>query len=292
MSISTTSNLARPGYVADPSSMESNQGRQVDFAYIPDSFQRGVVKAKLAARADKGATSLTVDALPKALDIGQQLDFGGRANVVVTLSAGAMAAATSIAFAALTGSIPSGTLLDFTGAGKFAKTTARAAAGATTVAVEALPEALSSGDAATYVGGRMQARVAAKAAKAATSVTVGALNFEIDDDAEAYYGGRAGSRVVPAGTVFSQLSSGKVVPRAYQPGSEGASMISKTDIAEDDDTAALSGWGFHIGGVIFENLLPESAGGPPKVISSTYKTELLAAGCTFKYQYFKDDRGD
>ena len=291
MSTQTTSFPSVPAFVADHNSMRRDFGHQVAWEYVPLSYSRDAKTAKLSAAALAGATSLAVDALPEKIPIGTTLDFGLRANVTVTLTAQADAAATSLACSALTGPIPAGTKLDFTGAGEFALTTARAAAGATSIAVEALDAQIESGDTAVYTGGRKVAYVTAEAAKAATSVTVSALPFEIDDNDEARYGITPGGRVIPAGTVFCELSDGKVVPRVNRPGSETSKFLSVAPIAEDDRQAAVSGYGFYNGGVVIENRLPE-ASGSPKTISGTYKTELVANGSTFFFIQATDSRGE
>lgn len=287
MSTRTTSYLTAPAFVVDHNSMRRDHGHQVNWAYVPPAFLRGVQIAKLSAAALKGAVALAVDALPAKIPLGSVLDFGVRADVVVTLTAQAAAAATALACSALTGPIPVGAILDFTGAGEMALVTTRAATGATSIAVEALDAQIESGDTATYTGGRKIAYVAAEAPKAATAVTVSALPFEIDNDDEAKFGGEPGSRSIPAGTVFCELSSGLLVPRLYRPGSETAKFLSITPITEDDDTQAGSGFGFFNGGVVAENLLPE-ASGSPKTISGTYKTEMIANGCTFFFRQVTD----
>lgn len=115
---------------------------------------------------------------------GRQIDWSlvpehYRATAVkVTVGAQALANATSITVAALTAAIPAGSIVYFgaIGSGKFAKLTAAAAVGATALTVEAIPKQIENAD----VG---------------------------------YYGG-IGGKVVPAGTVMAELSTGKIIPRA------------------------------------------------------------------------------
>jgi hypothetical protein len=45
-----------------------------------------------------------------------------------------------------------------------------------------------------------------------------------------------------------------------------------------------------VGGVVFENLLPDAAGGPPKTLAAAIKNELDASRCTFKYETYEDNR--
>ena len=171
-------------------------------------------------------------------------------------AAGAAQGATSIPVAALSGPIPSGVTLKFTGADEFATLTAPAATGATSLTVAALVNALESGDAATYRTG---------------------------------YGGR----VIPAGTVMSEITSGanagKLIPRAIT--TETATCILETAAEEDSTSDALSGYGVIIGGALYENMLPE-ASGTPKVLNSTHKGELQTAGVGtgFAFRQYADDR--
>lgn len=114
----TTANIGSPGFVADQSSMESNDGRQIDWANVGAIY-----------RSTPGTAPVSV----------------------VVGVAGAAADAVSVPVAALSGAIPSGTTLDF-GTNKFARLTAPAAAGATSLTTAAIPKALVSGDTATYAG--------------------------------------------------------------------------------------------------------------------------------------------
>lgn len=283
---------SRVSFAADQGSLVRDNGRQIDWNYIPDSYRSSVETIQTGASAAAGATSITVDALPVKVQAGTILNFGTYAPVTVTVGGGgAAAAATSIPVTALSGPIPSGTVLNFTGAGEFAVLTADAAAAATSLAVEALDAAIEAADTALFPGGTIQARVTANAASGATSLTVDELQFAVPNDATATLGG-SGDRQVPSGTVMCKLSSGKVVPRAVRPGSETAYSLQETDAAENDRSAALTGYGQIIGGAVYENLLPE-ASGDPATIDSTYKTELQTAGVGtgFAFLQYADDSG-
>lgn len=287
----TTTILSRPAFIVDPASVTQNQGRQVAWPLIPLTYRRGNVIVKANGAAAKGATSITVDALPADLSIDQILNFGTLAPVTVTVGSNAAQGATSITVSALSGPIPSGTLLDFgSGAGLFALVTADAAAAATSLTVEALPEAINAAKTATFPGGTIQARLTAPAAKGATSITVDELQFAVADNAEAQVLGEDGGKVLKAGTVMVQVASGtyagKVVPRAVRPASESAAFLLATDAAEDSQVAALSGFGMLTGGHFFENLLPEADSGTG-LINSDYKTEL---GSWFKFEPYADNR--
>lgn len=172
--------------------------------------------------------------------------------VVATVgAAGAAIGATSVPVAALTGAIPSGTTLDFGGA-KFARLTAAAASGATTLTVAALPTALVSGDTATYAP-------------------------------------PGSKKTMLAGTaVGTLLGAGKMVPRVVT--TNPAVGFTETNATEDDPQDALSGYGMIVGGVVYENLLPDATGGPPATLPSAIKTELTNAGCTFKFEPYGDSR--
>jgi hypothetical protein len=172
-------------------------------------------------------------------------------QIVVVGPAGAAGAAVSVPVLALVRALPSGTVLDF-GGGKFATTTAAAAAGAVTIAVRALPTALVSLDQAIVAG--------------------------------------SGAKFLPAGTVVGTLlGSGKASPRIVT--TNPAIGLLETNATDDPQAPdALSGYGIIVGGVIFENLLPEATGGPPKVLATAVKTELVAAGMGWVWQAYSDSR--
>lgn len=207
---------------------------------------------------------------------GRQIDWAsvpetyrqtpGVAPVTVTVGAGgAAAAATSVPVTALTGPIPSGTILDFTGSGKFALLTVAAAAGAVALTVEALPQALVAGDVANYAG------VAG-----------------------------SGRKFLKAGTVVAVKggTNGKVFPRAAALSGETAMGILESDALDDSSpfdkvavTMAKTGFGVLSGADVYENLLPDAAGGPPKTLPAAYKTELNASGVgSFRWYVYEDVR--
>lgn len=162
----------------------------------------------------------------------------------ITTSAIAAAAATSISVTALPVALPTGTILNFSGTGETAILTAPAAAGATTLTVEALDAQIESGDTAPYIVSE------------------------------------SGNKVIPAGTVMAFLSGTKMVPRAVQPGSEGAWGLLMSTAEENSKSDSLSGYGVIVGGVIYENLLPETI--------TSYKTELETNGTTFLWLTYSD----
>lgn len=179
---------------------------------------------------------------------GRQIDwtqvpdsFGGDA-FTVTADGGESAAATSITVDALPGDIPSGALLYFGEAGEFARLTAPASEGDTSLTVEALPNAIEDNDEATYYPGKEAKRI-------------------------------------PAGTIMAALASGKLIPRSAVTGAETATHILEASANEEDLVGDLGGdnhpgYGVIVGGVIYENLLPDFS----DANFATWQGELEAAG--------------
>jgi hypothetical protein len=172
-------------------------------------------------------------------------------QIVVVSAAGAAGGAVSIPVVALARALPSGTVLDFGGL-KYARTTAAAAAGATAVTVAAIPTALVNLDQAVVAG--------------------------------------SGAKFLPAGTVIGTLlGNGKASPRIVTTNPAiGMLETNATDDVKSSDS--VTGYGVIVGGVIFENLLPEATGGPPKVLATAVKTELASAGAGFVFQQYSDSR--
>lgn len=157
---------------------------------------------------------------------------------------------------------------------------AGASQGAVTITVEALPVALPAGKVIKFGAGEF-AQLTAPAAAGATSVSVEALQNAIESDDEAVYTvSQSNAKVLPAGTVMCQLSSGKIVPRADRPGSEEAIGLLISTAIETNHNDSLSGHGIIVGGVIFENLLPETI--------TSYKTELADNGTGWSWQTYAD----
>lgn len=281
----TTKTGSSPGFVADWGSVARNGGRQIDWTKVGPAYEGQRYTVKASADAAIGAVAISVDALPVALPLDTILNFGSYAQVTVTLSAQANAAATSLAVNALSGPIPAGTVLNFTGAGEFALTTADAAAGATSISVEALDAQIESADTATYEGGTIQARLTASAAKGATSLTVDDLQFLVPNDAEAIYS-PGGSKVIKSATIMAELSGGKVIPRKAVTGSETAIGFLVGDVEEDALQDALSGHGLIIGGVVYEDLLPDR----DESGFATWITEIKTAGPGLRLETYSDSR--
>lgn len=161
-------------------------------------------------------------------------------------------------------------------------------AGETSFGVDALAGAIPSGTVLGFTGGTF-AKLSAAAAAGATSLTVVALSADIADDATAAFPGTMGTgkKVLKAGTVVGEeLGSGKISPRVVT--TNPATGILVATAIEDDRSAALSGYGVYVGGVVYEALLPD-ASGDPRELDAAVKTELAAAGCTFQYEVYADD---
>jgi hypothetical protein len=288
----TRQNIGRPAFVVDKDSVVLDTGRQIDWDLLNDSFIENPQTVKINGAVAKGAVSLTVDALPIDLRIGDVLDFGEYAPVLVTASA-ALAAATSITVTALPGPIPSGTVLDF-GTNKFARLTADAAAGATSIAVAAIPTALAGGETATFKGGEIVAVVDAAAAAGATTVSVEEVPLPIPDNAEAILPGvirgeELTGRHVKAGTVVDLTATGKIVPSSLGSAGLSAYGVLATNADENSPTDAATGYGVYTSGSFYENLLPDNDKGTPPQIPSAYKTELLARGGYWLFDQYGDN---
>jgi hypothetical protein len=92
----------------------------------------------------------------------------------------------------------------------------------------------------------------------------------------------AGKKTVKSGTVMVATASGKIVPRANRAGAETAIGLLFGTATEGQPSHSLSGYGVIIGGVIYENLLPEG------VPAAAVKTELDGAGTKFAWQVYAD----
>lgn len=104
----------------------------------------------------------------------------------------------------------------------------------------------------------------------------------------AYLDATTGKKILPAGTIIGEaLGAGLVSPRVAA--TNPATGILATQAIQDDQAAAISGYGIYRGGVVYESLLPDAAGAP-KVLAAAFKTELAAAGCTFKFEQYSDNR--
>ena len=105
----------------------------------------------------------------------------------------------------------------------------------------------------------------------------------------AYVDANNGKKVLKAGTAMGKLlGNGKVSPRVVT--TNPAVGLLASDAVEGDTNAPLSGYGLINGGVIYESLLPDATGGPPKALPAAIKTELAAAGTGFAFLPYSDAR--
>lgn len=286
----TRQDVGLPPFVADQHGVVRDNGRQIDWDALGDSFVNNPQIVKLNGAAAPGAVALTVDPLPIDLEPGDELDFGVLEQVVVTVGAAALAAATSITVSALSGPIPDNTLLDF-GTNKFARVNGAVAAGATSITVDAIPTALAGAETATFEGGQLIAHVDAHADAGATSVTVEDLPLGIPDNAEAILPGAIGDELLrgkhlKAGTIVDKLANGKIVPSSLNTGGGiTAYGIIITNADEFSKTDAATGYGVFTSGSFYENLLPDAA----HASLATWKTELLARGGFWLFDTYADN---
>jgi hypothetical protein len=223
---------------------------------------------------------------------GTLLNFGTWASVTVT-AATAAAGTTSMPVSALGGTIPDGAILNF-GAGVIAEVSAKANSGATSIAVVALGATANTGLTAVFGGGPKLAELSAGvvAAATATTIPVNALALPIENNDVATLAG-TGAKFIPAGKAMVEVSN-KLVPRANRPGSENNIGFLETDAIEGEISAAKTGYGLIIGGVLFENLLPDATGGTTGTLPDAYKTELVNAtnpkATGFAFEQYADNR--
>lgn len=105
--------------------------------------------------------------------------------------------------------------------------------------------------------------------------------------AAGYVDEASGLKVIPGGTVMSEsdVGNGSILPSAngaHVSGDPTGLLVSTA--VEDDPSAALSGYGEYIGGVVYEDLLPDSEDGV-----SPYKADLQDNGLTFQFEVYADD---
>ncbi len=95
-----------------------------------------------------------------------------------------------------------------------------------------------------------------------------------------------GKKYVPDGTIMARIASnGKLIPRrdvaarGNALGTEVAVGILLGEAGESDRNDALTGYGLILGGVVYNNLLPDFG----QANLATWKTELETNGLTFVY---------
>lgn len=260
----TTARL--PLFVVNPASLQWDEGHQINWAALDDRYQEDAVIVKC---------------------VGVQA--GGATAIVCT---------------ALTGPIPKGSMLYFGETGEFALLTAAAAAGATSLTVQALPQALEDGDEAyysqnrpgkliragtimTFEGGymipRAMATVVTPTSIAGNIVTLNAHG--VGDNEVLRVGGVTGNTGVNGvwevealdPNTFQLLGSlGSGAGAGTMTYLRAARGILGSNAFEGDRSAALSGRGLIIGGLIWRNVLPGAQANP--TVFPTYCEELVRFG--------------
>jgi hypothetical protein len=118
----------------------------------------------------------------------------------------------------------------------------------------------------------------------------GGVQIDWANVAAGYVDANNGKKVLKAGTAVGTALSGNgsASPRVVT--TNPAVGLLATDAVEDDPAAPLSGYGLIVGGVVFEPLLPDATGGPPKTLPAAIKTELESAGTGFAFLPYSDAR--
>lgn len=93
-------------------------------------------------------------------------------------------------------------------------------------------------------------------------------------DADTFTYEATGSNATATGTITARVA---------------AQGLLETDATEGANAESLTGYSMLVGGVVFDNLLPDATG-TPKVFPAAYKTELTTAGATFKFVTYADNR--
>lgn len=155
------------------------------------------------------------------------------------------------------------------------------------VNIDALAYPLKKGDTITFAAANIHLK--ADAAAGATSLSTEKVTEIIADNAigNADKTGPYDERRIKAGTVMARTAGGKLIPRVSAASGETASEVLASDADERSNSDSLSGYGTYVDGILWQNMMPDAVAG---VVSSTYKTELTAAGCRFQYQTYSDSR--
>lgn len=96
------------------------------------------------------------------------------------------------------------------------------------------------------------------------------------------FAGSDGKKVIPAGHRVYETTEGKIIPKQTAAQEPLLGLI-ETNAIEGDKSAALSGYGVIIGGVVYTELLPET-------LDSTAQAELAAVGTGFAFETYSDSR--
>jgi hypothetical protein len=111
------------------------------------------------------------------------------------------------------------------------------------------------------------------------------IDWDNVDDA---YKNDDGKKLLPALTAIGTLlGSGKISPRVAD--TNPAVALLATTAVEGDESAAATGYGVFLGGIFYENLLPDATGSP-KTLPADIKAELAEAGTGWAWRTYSDDR--
>lgn len=103
-----------PDFVADPRSIDQNEGGQIDWSRVPDTYRAGTqYTITTTVQSNAAATTLTVSPIPDDLPVGKVLNFAG-AGRFATLTAPAAKGATTLTVEALDATIPTATSAVYT----------------------------------------------------------------------------------------------------------------------------------------------------------------------------------
>ena len=107
----------------------------------------------------------------------------------------------------------------------------------------------------------------------------------------AYANGRKTVLTVPTADTFTvEATGGNATATGTITGNYAAVGFIETDATQNAPAEAATGYGVVVGGVIYESILPDASGGPPKTLSAAIKAELVTSGCTFKFAPYTDSR--
>jgi hypothetical protein len=123
----------------------------------------------------------------------------------------------------------------------------------------------------------------------ASAISVQATPQTLEDGDTATKAG-SGKKTIPAGTAMVGADTNDpLVPRGN--GTAGtADCLLATTAVEDEPHAAMTGYGVILGGVVYENRLPDAAANG--TLATAIKTELAAATKGFVYRIYEDSRAD
>lgn len=296
-------------FVADPASLVRENGRQIDWGNVPESYRLGshTVRVNGAVAAGRNKIQLitvsatggtftvtiggqTTSALAYNISLAtmestlEALSSVGAGNIRVFGTAGSLyylEYINALGFAnGLTATTNAGSLTG--GGGTAAVTTpAAGAASPTSITVDALLGDIPNGAVLDFGYGPAVTLTAA-AVTGATTLSVTGVSINIADNATALYGG-TGPKKIAAGTVLGidgSTGDRKVFPRVAS--TNPAYGILETDAVQSDGSDASTGYSLLRGGVLYENRLPDAIANGGS-LPSAFKTELVSSKSYFQF---------